>query len=95
MCCVDVMYVGSEGRETVGVLPHPLVARVKEMSTVLMDFDARLGVGCAVRISPDVRPTVDDEHPATTLGHLLSHSQSEEARSDNDEISIHATKSVP
>jgi hypothetical protein len=54
-----------------------------------MNLDASRRLGFAVGVAPDMRATIDDQHPEAKLfGNALCDRESEEAGADDDEIGI-------
>ena len=92
----DSVLVVGEVRELVDVVPHPLVGGVEEVGAVLVDFDARGGLGLRVGIAPQVVAAFDDQDARVVLrGGALGNGQAEEAGADNNEVIFPVCAHVP
>ena len=86
---VHAVHVVREARETVHVVPDPLVGRVEQVRAVLVDLRAGLLVHVRVRVAADMVAHVDDLDPRARVLHgLLGHGQAEQARAHDHQIGI-------
>ena len=81
------MLVAREVGELADVVPHPLIGGVKQVRAVLVHLDAGLRLALGVRVSADVRASLDDKNTLVQLRrHALGDSQTEESGTDDKEV---------